>query len=73
MLQLHLLQLQAHLNMKSSCLLSWCGGMNVLAASCCPPPVLLSLRHLFIMLGMAMGADVPCTKQHRRGQHTLKA
>lgn len=47
------------LNMKSSCLLSWCGGMNVLAASAgCPLPDLPSTRQRF-KLGMAIGAEVP--------------
>lgn len=49
------------LNVKSSCRLSWCGGMKVLAASACRPCPLPSAppRHVPI-LGMAIGAEVPC-------------
>lgn len=48
------------LKVKSSCLLSWCGGMNVLAASACLPLPLSPPRH-GAMLGIAIGAEVPCT------------
>lgn len=49
------------LKVKSSCLLSWCGGMNVLAASACLPlPLPSAPARQGPMFGMAIGADVPC-------------
>lgn len=56
------------LKVKSSCLLSWCGGMKVLAASTCRPGPLLSLPpRQGAMLGMAMGAEVPCGNDRPQG------